>query len=86
MNIEKEIVDNMAKELADEIDFEIIADMLQEMGWIKVKRSPFVSNKQAVDIRYWVDEHATGAVKSRGYTWLFEQPKDATMFILKWGS
>ena len=84
-NIEEDITNSMAKELADEIDFEIIAGMLQEMGWTKVKRSPFVSNEEAVDIRYWIDEHITGEVQSRGYTWLFEQAKDATMFILKWG-
>lgn len=85
MNIEDEVLNNAAQQIADEIDFEIISGMLQEMGWIKVTRSPFVSNKEAVDIGYWIDEQTTGQVKSRGRTWLFEQPKDATMFILRWG-
>ena len=74
----------MAKEIADEIDFEIILGILEQSGWTKVVRGPFVSNKQEADIRCWIDEHATGQVHSRSQYWLFENQKDAMMFILRW--
>ena len=83
-NLSDIVAEEMAKEVAAEIDFEILADILVECGWTKVIRSPFFNNEEAVDIRYWVNEQIKGNVQSRGRTWVFEDAKDATMFILKW--
>ena len=85
MNLEEKLMHKASQEISDRIDFEVLADLLvTSCGWTKIEFSPFVNNKQAVDIRCWIDEHQTGHVRSRGRTWLFENAKDATMFILKW--
>jgi hypothetical protein len=36
------------------------------------------------DTAEWVHKNATGDYKLLKGQWLFEEPKDATMFILRW--
>lgn len=84
--LEDEMMKRMSKEISDRVDFEIMSDLLvKSCGWHKVVRTPFVSNKEAVDIKYWIEENCKGYVHSRGYTWIFESEKDALLFSLKWG-
>lgn len=84
-HIIEDAVSKAAKELADQIDWEIMAGFYTEIGWTRVERSPFVNNKEAVDIRYWIDNNCKGNVSSRGFVWLFENEQDAMMFLLMFG-
>lgn len=86
MDLEKEITDALSKEFSDSIDFEILADVLCRVGWTKFSITRFIDNHHAVDIRYWLADHCQGEYKRNGRTFLFESTKDATMFILRWGS
>ena len=83
-NIEQDIINSQSKAMSDAIDFEILADMLAGCGWTKYQVSKHVDNHHAIDIREWVRENCQGETKSNGATWLFEDSKDATMFILRW--
>ena len=62
----EEAVSNALKELAAQIDWEVMVGFYLENGWTKVERSPFVSNNEAVDIKVWIDESCNGKVASRG--------------------
>lgn len=84
-SIIEDMVSRASKELMDQIDWEVMAGFYIEIGWTRVERSPFVNNKEAVDIKYWIENNCQGTVSSRGRVWLFEEAKDATMFILKFG-
>lgn len=84
MNLEDEIVNQMGKEISEEIDFEILIGMLCEMGWHRVMLPPFKSNEQAVDISYWCEENVYNPYHHRGRLYVFENDGDAINFTLKW--
>jgi len=86
MNLEDQILTNIAKRMNEDINFDIYADMLCKDGWTKFQLPRYIDNHHAIDIRYWVEEFCKGKTKSNGATWIFEDPRDATMFILRWGS
>ena len=86
VNIEKVVLDELGKEFSEAMDFEILADMLCMIGWTKFSIPRFIDNHHAVDISYWLADHCQGKYKRNGRTFLFEDSKDATMFILRWGS
>lgn len=85
INIEESILEDLGKQLSDAVDFEILAELLWKVeGWIKFEIPRFVDNHHAVDIGYWLLDNCQGEYKRNGRTFLFESPKDATLFILRW--
>ena len=84
MNIQGVIMEEKSKELAREIDREVLWGMLTGMGWTRVMLSRLQDNKHAINITYWLEEHCQGAYERNGRDFLFEHSKDATMFTLKW--
>ena len=83
-SLEQEIIDGQAKAMARTMDFEILADVLCECGWTRYKIAKHIDNQHAIDIREWVRENCQGEVKSHGAIWLFEDGRDATLFMLRW--
>lgn len=83
--IRKDLGELLAKDIQEEIDFTIIADILKESDWTEVIIGPLTSNRQAVDMLNWVDENCKDAYYGRGTRWLFKEGKHATMFVLRWG-
>lgn len=79
----KEQLEQASKELAKDIDFQIIADHLGDNGWFKVKLE-FDSREQSVDVALWVEKNCQGRHMNRGGTFVFEESKDALLFELKW--
>ena len=86
MTLEAEITNSLAQEMDDTIDFIFIEDMLCKDGWVKFEIPRFIDNHHAVDISYWLADYCQGEYKRNGRTFLFKESKDATMFILRWGS
>jgi len=84
MSLQEELLAVATKEMSDAIDWEITAGMLVEMGWVRVEISRLTDNYHAVDIGYWLVENCQGKYQRNGRTFLFEQSKDATIFILRW--
>lgn len=84
MNIEEEIVKELSTHMQSEIDFQILSDMLVELGWHKIALGRFQNNQHAVDIKYWLEENAQGFWECRGSTFVFENKGDAINFTLKW--
>lgn len=85
MGLEEELADILAKEMAREIDEELMSDMMvAAMGWTKVKNHYYYNNRHAVDIANWLEENCQGEYKRMAGSFLFELEKDATMFILRW--
>lgn len=83
-NIREDVIDDAAMKLADEIDRELLWGMLCENGWTRVNLSRFRDNFHAVDIRIWIEENVKGKFISSGAKFIFENPKDALMFTLRW--
>ena len=88
MKLEQEIANKLGNRMAKEIDKEILwsirVTMLEEQGWQLVNLAKFIDNHHAVDITCWVEENTKGTYYRNGRHFIFEDPKDATMFILRW--
>jgi len=83
MNIEQDIIDRAGKRMADEIDFEILAGMLCEIGWRKVVLRPMTWENGA-EIDAWTAKHIKGHFETMGLVWIFELEEDANWFALRW--
>jgi len=87
------IIENLAKEMANDIDQGILMDMLTKDGWTQTKINPAFSEYGMMGKPFedwysrtaeWVHLNAKGDYKLLKGQWVFKDPKDATMFILKW--
>ena len=84
MSVQDEIMYRAGEEMAREIDREILWGMLVGIGWHRVMLSRLQDNNHAVDITVWLREYCVGAYERSGRDFIFEDSKDATMFIMKW--
>lgn len=91
------MIERASKEMAREIDSEIINNILLESlideGWTPTKVNPAFTDMGMLSGRYeewysktaeWVHLNAQGDYKLIKGQWLFKDAKDATMFILRW--
>jgi len=81
----EDIINQAGEMMAQEIDREILWAMLLEIGWTRVMIDRLQDNKHAIDITHWLRENCQGAYERNGRDFLFENEKDAIMFILRWG-
>jgi len=84
MNLEDEIIIELSTGMHSEIDFQILSDILVNLGWKKVSLNRFNNNEHAVDIKLWLEEHTCGVWQCRGSTFVFQNHGDAVNFTLKW--
>ena len=84
MSIEEEILNKAGKEMAREIDREVLWGMLKEIGWTRVMLDRLQDNNHAVDITYWLEENVKNPFERNGRDFIFENQKDAVNFILRW--
>ena len=74
-------------EMGKEKQWEVVAQQLINEGWTKVVLNsliPTLGMTHSVDVVMWADENCVDLFLHNGRTWLFENEKDATMFILRW--
>ena len=84
MTLEEEILERTGKDMAREIDREILWGMLEGIGWNRVMIPRFVDNQHAIDITYWLKINCKKAYEGYGRNFIFESSKDANWFILRW--
>lgn len=78
-------MDEAGRQMAREIDREIMWGMLKEIGWTRVNLPNYFKNAEhAVDLMGWIEHNIKGAYEKAGADFIFEDEKDASMFILKW--
>jgi hypothetical protein len=96
-DLENIMLDRMSKEIAREIDKELLDDImiavLKDEGWIETKVNPAYTDMGMLSGKYeqwysqtaeWIHLNAQGDYKLLKGQWLFKDPRDATMFILRW--
>ena len=81
MNIEHEMMEKLSSNMAKEMDYDIIVDMLE---YIRVELPALDSRYHAVDIVDWCTDNCTGKFRNYGVRFAFEKSKDAEWFILRW--
>jgi hypothetical protein len=77
-------VQEQSKALQQEMDFHIIADVLVSSGWTSVKLNRFRNNKEAIDIKLWLEQNCTDEWENLSTRYIFKKKKDAEWFILRW--
>jgi len=84
MGLKEDIIDDISKQMASDMDWLIIADCLVEAGWTSVKLKRFHSNEEAVDINDWLEQNCTDEWKNLSTRYIFKKKQDAEWFILRW--
>lgn len=97
MSLEEEIIAQMSKDIARIMDKELLDDVmiavLTDEGWVATTVNPAYTDMGMLSGRYeewysktaeWIHKNARGEYKLVKGQWLFKDPKDATMFILRW--
>ena len=85
MNLEEELLNKAGNDMAREIDREVLWGLFEGIGWTRFKISRLTDNNHAVDISYWLDENCKGKFERNGSEFLFEDSKDAVLFMMRWG-
>lgn len=89
-NLEEIIANDLAQNLQQEIDSDLLADMMVSIGWTRVTM-PFeyryTSLQKTLEIRLWLSKNSTGDYKMLGTSYIvFEKQQDANWFKLRWGA
>ena len=95
--LKQEMLDRMGKQMAREIDKELLDDLMIDVltkdGWVQTKVNPAFTDMGMLSGRFedwyartgeWCHLYAQGEYKLLKGQWLFKDPRDATMFILRW--
>lgn len=81
--LEEQLMERASREMADEIDFEILSGMLVQTGWTRIQlgRPP---RTIASDINIWMHNECKNHWERHGATWIFENKDEAALFKLTW--
>jgi len=88
MGLKEDVINDiayeMSKEMAKEMDWHILADVLVSTGWTNIQLKRFRNNEEAVDINHWLEKNCTGKWENLGTRYIFKKKKDAEWFSLRW--
>ena len=85
MTLEEEIANKAASEMAREIDREVLWGLFEGIGWTRFKISRLTDNNHAIDITNWLSDNCKGQFERNGAEFIFEDSKDAVLFMMRWG-
>ena len=85
MNLEEELHTKAGNDMAREIDREVLWGLFEGMGWTRFKISRLTDNNHAIDITIWLKDNCKGKFERNGAEFLFEDSKDAVLFMMRWG-
>lgn len=80
----QELEQELARTLQEEIDWEVLSSILEEMGWTRVTLENKFLPVSLVELHRWREENLKGQWKGHGGEWMFEKAEDATVFALRW--
>ena len=86
MTLEEELLDKAGKQMARDIDREILWGMLEGIGWSRVMLPTLGNGEQAVEIIVWLEDNCKKAYERNGRDFIFEDKRDANWFVLRWGT
>lgn len=82
-NLLDQILEDRARDLANQIDADVYMMSLIESGWHQVVLYP-MEMELSYEIDQWVENNIKGRMWNRGIVWVFENDRDAMWFKLKW--
>jgi len=96
MSLEDDIAQSLAEDMAKQLDKELLDDLMTNVllneGWTGTgflnpafgKPSILPNFDWYTETAEWIHLNVRGDYKLLKGQWLFEDPRDATMFILRW--
>jgi hypothetical protein len=85
MTLKEEILNKAGEKMAREIDREVLWGLFEGLGWTRFKISRLTDNNHAIDITNWLLDNCKGQFERNGAEFIFEDSKDAVLFMLRWG-
>lgn len=82
-SIKDTIIDEAAKRMAEDIDFDVLTSLFVESGWTKIVLKP-MTWEDGLEIDGWVEKNVKGDFQTRGLVWVFKDPNEANWFKLRW--
>ena len=79
-----DLADAMSQAIADKIDWDIMCDLMTQVGWHRVEANTRFDIDNYAAVTEWLNEYVKGHYKCRYSTWIFEQSEDAMWFALRW--
>ena len=83
-DLQDQILAEKAREMAREVDREVLWSMLAFLGWHRVMLPVFASTREYTDVIDWAKANCKCAFEYHKRDYLFEDEKDAVNFILRW--
>lgn len=83
MNLQEQILDDMAQRMAKSIDRSFIISMCVMDGWSEIVIDPWKHNNNQLITR-WCRRYFKDQWLQEGNRWIIKDPKDATIFALRW--
>lgn len=83
-DLQEQILEAKAREMAQEMDREILWSMLASMGWHRVMLPVFGSTKEYTEVAEWTSVNCKHAFEHHKRDYLFEDEQDAMWFKLRW--
>ena len=79
-----ELVQRAAKELQEEIDFNVLAELYKQSGWMEIEFDSWHLVNAHNPVKQWLRNKCKGHYTCRGKRFLFEKESDAINFVLRW--
>jgi hypothetical protein len=79
-SLEDEILDDLGKQISEEIDFEVMSGMLITFGWTKVDMFYYAMS----EVDEWLKTNCQADYARHREHFLFEDEQDANWFKLRW--
>lgn len=83
-DLQERLLAEHAKEMAREIDREVLWSMLASMGWHRVMLPVFSSTQEYTDVVEWTKINCKNSFQHHKRDYLFEDEQDAMWFKLRW--
>lgn len=85
MNLEDSVINDAAKQMSDQALFQILVELLCNIGWTKVVLRP-MTWEQGAEVDAWVELFVKQPHQTMGLVWVFEKEQEANWFSLRWVS
>lgn len=84
VTLEEQMAEKLSAELRHDIDFEVLSNMLIELGWHRRFVNYQPPERSWILVKDWADKNCKGHHQEHRGIWLFENAQDANWFTLRW--
>lgn len=84
--LHEEIMEQAARQMAEDIDAEIMRGSLKDSGYHEVVIPWTMTHEQSSAVDFWVLKNTKHEHWNRGLVWLFKNEADAMWFRMRWMS